>query len=121
MVGESKNINIDRNSFIHLFNGSSSAVTLSFNNKNTSERPERKGFRSGTMEKKNPKKRIVLIIDIEPSDEEISSITEGIMKKMEKKCASDEKIKELEGKMLSERNLPEEDIDFDSLASGLIR
>ena len=55
-------------SCIHFFNGSGSGFDLIYDDSNKLARPERKGYRSGVTEKKDPKKRFIIVIDITPSD-----------------------------------------------------
>jgi len=58
-------------SCIHFFNGSGSGFDLIYDDSNKMARPERKGYRSGITEKKDPRKRFIIIIDVTPSDQRL--------------------------------------------------
>jgi len=62
----------------HLYNGAGCAFDIEFDDSKSSLRPPRDGFRSGTMEKKDPTKRIIIIVDVEPSDDRLNKTMEKV-------------------------------------------
>ena len=109
------------NDLFHFYNGSGSGFDISFNDEKSSKRPQRNGYRSGVIEKKDPTKRTIIIVDIEPTSEKLTNTMTKLAGKISKKCSTTEKMKELEDEMRKDQfDQLEDDLDLDSLANNLV-
>ncbi len=66
------------NSCLHFYNASSCGLEVTFTDEKTSIRPPKPGFRSGMTEKKDPKKRIVFVLDVYPNDARLKRMMEKL-------------------------------------------
>ena len=110
------------NDLLHFYNGAGSGFDIFFDDQKSTKRPQKNGYRSGIIEKKDPTKRSIIVIDIEPTSERLTNTMTKIAGKISKKCSDVEKIKELEQNMRKDQLdiLEDNDIDLDDLANGLI-
>lgn len=86
---------------IHLYNGAGCAFEIEYDDAKSCKRPPRNGYRDGVIEKKDPCKRIILIVDVEPN----SSRVEKLMNKVSK---------------LIPRSEEKDNIDYDEIANSLL-
>ena len=115
---------------MHFYNGIGSGIELLYDDKKSSLRPARDGYRSGVQEKKDPMKRIIIMVDIVPSDDRLLKTMNGIQEmisnpKTKKNrtqpfqvSANSEIPDETEGKK-DDSDSDVEDVDIDNLLNDI--
>ncbi len=68
---------ITANSCVHLVSGSGCGFNVLFTDEKSALRPQKKGFRSGIYDKKDPMKRIVVVVDAYPSNDRLTRTMDG--------------------------------------------